>query len=329
MAFYTPNSAQQSVIRSFFWASLFLFLAAVVWVAYLGFQLTLTGKNVSPESVKLAGFADFAKSFRLTAPASAPIGLGASAGSDLAEKATLQQIFEWVADFENNRASDRLKKIKPVISGVVSAGLAERIGIRAGDEIVTVNGSAVGSVYDVYETFDQRAEQVAKLTIRRQGRLFSANLAAPAGSVIDAGSSGLLFNVPRGLNIVTRRQAGALAAQFDAQFLQPVPAEWRSLYQRNLARMMLELQPYVESQRDLTSNDPGFIRIEEVLSWHDEAFVKAMNQHAEAIRKEGALQMQLLSSLGDAAIGLVAALSLFLMAFWMRFRVTPRAAEGV
>jgi hypothetical protein len=301
------------------WVAFGFVVLTGIWLAYVGIQISSAGHRFTAQALEAPTYDQFKKALRLEQLA-APKLAGAPTSEQAARDASVAQIFAWIAEFENGRASDRLKKIPPVLSGVVFGGLAERIGIRSGDEVVSVNGAEVKSVLDVYDMLDQRGEQTVRLVIRRQGKLFAANLAAPAGERINAENSGLLFNVPKGLNVVGKSQTASLAAQFDTRFMLLVPPEWRRQYQQNLAVIAHELLSYIDSQRDRVEGDPGFIRIDQVLSWHHDAFMAAIEQHVENTRSASASQLAALGSFGDAIIGLIAALALFFIAFWFHNR---------
>jgi hypothetical protein len=254
----------------------FGFLAlTTAWLAIVGMQISSAGHRYTVNALKSPAFDQYRKAMRLEQLAAPKLVVGMTS-EQAARDASVNQIFEWIAEFENGRASPRLKKIKPVLSGVVFGGLSERIGIRPGDELVSVNGAEVDSVLSVYDMLDQRGEQTVRLVIRRQGKLFAANLAAPAGERINAENSGLLFNVPKGLNVVGKSQVAALASQFDSRFMLLVPPEWRRQYQTSLAVFSHELLSYIDSQRDLVEGDPGFIRVDQMLSWHHDAFNSAI-----------------------------------------------------
>lgn len=307
------------------WVAFAMVVIMAAWLAVVGLQISSAGHRFTAQALKGPDFDSYRKAMRiehLMAPK-----LPGMSSEVAARDASVAQIFEWIAEFENGRASDRLKKVKPVLSGVVFGGLAERIGIRAGDEVVSVNGAEVNSVLAVYDMLDQRGEQTVKLVIRRQGKLFAANLATGAGDRITAENSGMLFNVPKGLNIVAKSQVAALATQFDSRFMLLIPAEWRRQYQYSLAVLAHELLSYTDSQRELVEGDPGFIRIDQMLSWHHDAFSSAIEQHVEETRNASASQLVALGSFGDAIIGLIAALALFFVAFWFHNKAKLISAD--
>lgn len=314
-----------SWVKAFFLTSIALVVAACAWIAYIAIQISSSASQYSTQNLALPTFEQYAKTAKIESIA--PRTMAGLSIEDASKGATAQQIFEWVADFENGRAIDRIKKIPPLVSGVVPAGIAERIGIRAGDEIMTVHGAAVRSVFEVYEMLDQRPDQTARITLKRGGKLFSAVLTAPAGSMVNSETSGLLFEISRGLHVVTKSQSAALASQFETRFVQLVPPEWRRQYLQNVARFVLELQPYVDAQRELTAADAGFVRIEDMLSWHHEAFSTAIEKYAERVRQANVGQLIALGNFGDAVIGLVSALALFFVSLWFRSRYAAGQAD--
>ncbi|MFN4960189.1 MAG: hypothetical protein ACK5E2_05070, partial [Burkholderiales bacterium] len=158
--------------------------------------------------------------------------------------------------------------------------------------------------------------QAFRLVIRRKGTLFSTNIAAPAGERLDAESVGLLFDVPKGLNILGRTQVRALSNQFEAQFLLAIAPQWRRQYLDNLGSFAHELLALVDSQKTLTEGQPGFIRVDQMIGWHHDAFTASVDRISAQARQASIDQLAALGSFGDAVIGLIASLVLFFGAFW-------------
>lgn len=308
------------------WLSFLIVAGTAGWLSLIGIQISSAGHRFTAQALNQPEFPGYLKAFRLDHLAAPKPAIEPDKAA--IRDASVPQIFEWIAEFENGRSSDRLKKIKPVLSGVVFGSLSERIGIRPSDELVSINDAAVDSVLAVYEMLDQRGEQTVKLVIRRQGKLFAASLSAPLGERINAENSGLLFNVPKGLNVVGKSQASALAGQFDSRFMLLIPAEWRRQYQSSLAEFAHGLLAYTPSQRDVIEGEPGFIRMDQMLSWHHDAFMAAIERHVEETRTASASQLAALGSFGDAIIGLIAAIALFFSAFWIHNRSTITSSDS-
>jgi hypothetical protein len=307
------------------WLSFLIVAGTAGWLSLIGIQISTAGQRFTAQALAAPDFQVYLKAFRLDHLAAPKPAIEPDRGA--IRDASVPQIFEWIAEFENGRSADRLRKIPPVLSGVVYGSLSERIGIRTGDELVSVNDANVDSVLAVYEMLDQRGEQTVKLVIRRQGKLFAASLSAPPGERINAENSGLLFNVPKGLNVVGKSQASALASQFDSRFMLLIPAEWRRQYQSSLAEFAHDLLAYVPSQKGLVEGEPGFIRMDQMLSWHHDAFMSAIERHIEEARTASASQLAALGSFGDAIIGLIAAIALFFSAFWIHHRSTSSSDD--
>jgi hypothetical protein len=289
-----------------------LALAMSLWVGVIGYQLSGVSRQAEESSIRAPQFSEFVVFANLEV-ASLPRISGLSPESIVRGAGPLI-IFEWIAEFENGRASDRLLAIKPVVSGVVPASLSERVGVRAGDELVSVYGVPVESVFAVLSVMDERASQTARITLRRAGKLFAAELAAPAGGLVTPETSGFLFDAPEGLNVVGPREVSRLATQFEQGFVSLIPMEWRTLYLEGVARFALELKAYIESQSKLKASDVGFIKVGDMLSWYHSTFSERLSRHAQSVEKTRASQDNLMSQLGDAALGFAGAVLLFILA---------------
>ncbi|MFM8677069.1 MAG: hypothetical protein ACKOCR_06985, partial [Burkholderiaceae bacterium] len=115
------------------WTAFGLVVLTAIWLAYIGIQISSAGHRFTSQALKATDFDQYRKALRLEQlPAPKSVAFNSEKA---ARDASVAQIFEWIAEFENGRASDRLKKLKPLLSGVVFGGLAERIGMRAGDEV--------------------------------------------------------------------------------------------------------------------------------------------------------------------------------------------------
>ncbi len=319
--------AADRLTNTFFWIAFVMCLMALGWLGVVGYQLSSNAIKFRSAELSQPSFNEYRRVARLDTLPVAPPEIG-GLGLERARSASALQIFEWIGDFENGRSSQRLRTINPLVSGLVLGGLAETVGIRPGDEIISVNGSAVDSVYAVYEMLDQRGDQVSTLILRRAGRLFSASLVAPAGQVVNAENSGLLFKVPQGLNLVFRGHVRSLADQFVARFLDRLAPEWRASYLQGLAEIVIQLQPYIESQTTLTSAEPGFISIEQMLLWYHESFTQAIERHTRAQRELSVAQVAALGRFGDAVLGLVSSMALLGLAFLLRRVRAGEAGAG-
>jgi hypothetical protein len=289
-----------------------LALVMSLWLGVIGYQLSGVSKQANGSAIRAPEFAEFVVFANLEV-ASLPRISGLSPDAIVRGAGPLI-IFEWIAEFENGRSSDRLLAIKPVISGVVPGSLSERIGVRAGDELATVYGLPVESVFAVLSALDERASQTARITLRRAGKLFSAELVAPVGELVTAESSGFLFNAPEGLNVVGPKEVSRLATQFEQGYVSLIPMEWRTLYLEGVARFALELKAYIESQSKLNAGDIGFIKVGDMLSWYHSNFSQRLARYAQSLETLRARQDSLMSQLGDAALGFAGAVLLFILA---------------
>ena len=295
--------------------SLGLVILSTLWLAYVGIKISTAGSQIAAPILEVPTFDQYRRAFRLEGLlAPRPAGLDSRV---IARGASVEQVFDWISEFENGRAADRLRKIRPILTGVVTGSLADRIGLRSADELVSINGREVTSVLAAYDVLNQAGDQAFRLVIRRKGALFSANLAAAPGERLDAETVGLLFDAPRGLNVVGRNQIPVLSNQFEAQFLLAIPPQWRRQYLDNIATFAHELLAFIDSQKSLLEGEPGFIRVDQMIAWHHDAFSSSIDQKSVQARQASTDQLAALGSFGDAVIGLIAALALFFGAFWV------------
>jgi regulator of sigma E protease len=60
----------------------------------------------------------------------------------------------------------------PIVGQVIAGGAAEKAGLKAGDQIVAVDGSGIGTFAELHDTVRLRPGQELRLTIERDGRTF-------------------------------------------------------------------------------------------------------------------------------------------------------------
>ncbi len=305
--------------------SLGLVILSTLWLAYVGIKISTAGSQIAAPILEVPTFDQYRRAFRLEGLlAPRPAGLDSRV---IARGASVEQVFDWISEFENGRAADRLRKIRPILTGVVTGSLADRIGLRSADELVSINGREVTFVLAAYDVLNQAGDQAFRFVIRRKGALFSANLAAAPGERLDAETVGLLFDAPRGLNVVGRNQIPVLSNQFEAQFLLAIPPQWRRQYLDNIATFAHELLAFIDSQKSLLEGEPGFIRVDQMIAWHHDAFSSSIDQKSVQARQASTDQLAALGSFGDAVIGLIAALALFFGAFWVHNKARLTGVE--
>lgn len=108
----------------------------------------------------------------------------------------------------------------PVVGKVIAGGSAERAGLKPGDEIVSVNGTAVREFADLVRLIEPNANQTVQLQIKRQGELLNVPVTVSESvedgrkvGRIGVGSSGkILAGTRQPSEMVTVQKYGALAA---------------------------------------------------------------------------------------------------------------------
>ncbi|MEY4083933.1 MAG: hypothetical protein RL483_1302 [Pseudomonadota bacterium] len=316
-----------------FWflvASGVLLLLSLIWMGSVGSQIASKSTALSEVAPKLPAFEQYARLAKLTGLTPTPLERGTTEPEPIrgtSASDSLGAIFASFAAFENTRSEGRLKLIRPVVSGVEMDSPAYRAGVRIGDEIAAVGATDIGSVYDFMLRIGDANDKSVAIVLRRQGRLFNANLSVADEQVITAQNHGLMFATPRGLNVVSRLEALRLAEKFDRDFIQGVSSSWRGVYIDSLGRLAAQLGRYNLSQRELKADDAGFVSVANFLMWHHDQFQRAIDNYLADLQTATVSQAQVLSMLGDAVMGLVAALIFFFLSLWFHFRRAAREAE--
>jgi hypothetical protein len=316
-----------------FWflaASSVLLLLSLVWMGSVGSQIASKSTTLSQVTPKLPAFEQYARVAKLTGLTPTPLERGTTEpepirGSSASD--ALGAIFASFAAFENTRSEGRLKQLRPMVSGVELESPAYRAGIRIGDEIAAVGTTDVNTVYDFMIRIGDVNDKSVGMVLRRQGRLFNTTLAVPTDQIITAQNHGLMFATPKGLNVVSRLEAARLAERFERDFVQAVSSSWRGVYIESLGRLAAQLGRYNLSQRELGADDVGYVSLASFLMWHHDQFQRAIDNYLADLQTATISQAQVLSLLGDAVMGLVAALVLFFLSLWFHFRRQAREAE--
>jgi hypothetical protein len=307
-----------------------LLVLSLIWMGSVGSQIASKSNALSQVAPKQPSFEQYARVAKLTGLTPTPLERGTTEPEPIRGGSTsdsLVAIFASFAAFENTRSEGRLKQLRPMVSGVEGESAGYRAGIRIGDEIVALGTADVSTVYDFMIRIGDVNDQSVTMVLRRQGRLFNTTLAVPSDQIISAQNHGLMFATPKGVNVVSRLEAARLAERFERDFLQSVSSSWRGVYIESLGRLAAQLSRYNLSQRTLSADDVGYVSLANFLVWHHDQFQRAIDDYLADLQTASISQAQVLSLLGDAIMGLVAALVLFLLSVWSHLRRQAREAE--
>lgn len=226
----------------------------------------------------------------------------------------IEHAFANFAQFENGRAEFPLRKHEAVVTNVQPGSPAQVAGIVAGDLITAVNGKPAGFLWDVFVQLSAKPASTAELEIKRGDAASVAILKAPANSTIDAGNSGLLFDLPENLHYMGPNDVVELARQFSNRFLDSVPTEWRKEYAGNVDLYSQQLSQRITEQSTMKPEDPLYLRVDQMLVWHHETFMQAVERHSSEERDAENQVGAALDRLGSAVLATALALLLTLAA---------------
>lgn len=306
-------------------AALCLLAAGSVWLVAAGLALAHSASRVAGLEFRAPTFEDYVATLpnkpKIPHVEIAPLTAAEAAAVEMT--AMVKRAFESVREFENGRAEARLVKLRPVLSGVEAGSPAQLAGFQQGDEIASIWGKPVASIWELFVTMDVSAASSAEVELKRAGTLYKATLSSHSGVPLDVVVSGMLFDIPEGVLFIGTRQMIRAANDFIRDYVEAVPPDWRKTYAASLDLVMRGLAKRLNDQKGRSANDPGFLSHRKLLPWHHTAFLAEMERlridTQRAIRAQGAA----LLAFGQAATGVALALLLSVLALWRHSR-TPR-----
>jgi hypothetical protein len=315
---------------------LMVFLAALAlalcWLAYAGYQLHAATSAQNSILMKVPGFEGFIAS-RPSPDADAKKKPKAEAArpqkqAALVEpRALIEHAFSNFAQFENSRAEFPLRKREAIIASVQPGSPAQLAGIMAGDLIVSINGKPAGYLWDVFVQLSTKPTNSVEIEIKRNDEVARASMQAAAGAFVDTNSSGLLFDLPEGLNYMGPNDIVELARQFSTRFLDAVPNEWRTDYAGNVDLYSQQLTERIAEQAALKSTDPRYLRVDQLLVWQHENFMQALERLASEQRSAENQVGRALDRLGSAVLATAIAMLLALLAVVVGGMLFPRRSN--
>ncbi len=305
--------------------ALVILLLSAGWLATVGWHIAGNSRQFETLSVVAPSFEQYLGTLGLKPPA--PVkkaeNKAANPATDITKfnvRVALNKVFEQVAQFENARAEPAFKKIDPVVAEIAVGSAAEKAEFKVGDVLQNLSGYKVSTVWDLYTEFNDKPASMVEIEVMRNKKVSKLTLKSLSNSSLDLNTCGLLFNIPKGYNYVSTREIPQLAEQFRTRFVETVPADWRVMYLNNLALFSQGLLGLVSDQQGHKPADASFLRTDQMLLWHHEKFMQAIDKYQSDFRQAGVSQAGQLGAFGEAITGVCAALVLLMVAFAVHLR---------
>lgn len=323
-----PNESKTSIQAWFLgFASVLLVIALGVLFKSAG-DLTEAAVNFKNLTVKQPRFADFVGAQRyelllkkaskrpvnnLTekVPASEVKASTPVSAQRLDQGQAVQKAFEFFADYENKLSKPDLQIIKPVVAALEPGSFAELAGVKLGDSILSIGQTKLESVMGFYSALSEKPTAEFAMRISRDKRELNLFVRASKGISFTGNNTGIKFALPQELVYITEQDAKKLAEQYKADFMATIPSDWRTDVTNNLMQMAQQLSNLGKEFVDLNSAKPVRVKTSDLIVWQHKRWIESLEDYFSQRRVLESKVIDILSGLGDAASGFVAALLLF------------------
>jgi len=324
-----PNESKRSIHVWFLgFASVLLAIALGVLFNAAG-DLTEAAVNFKNLIVKQPRFADFVGPQRyellmkkiskrppnnLTekTPAAEPVKAPTPVGDQRLElDPAVQKAFEFFADYENKLSRPSLQIIKPVVAALEPGSFAELSGVKQGDTILSVGETKLESVIGFYSALSEKSASELAMRVSRDKRELNLFIRGSKGMIFSGNNTGIKFALPQDVIYITEQDAKKLAQQYKADFMSTIPADWRADAANNLMQMAQQLSNLGKEIVDLNSAKPIRVKSSDLIAWQHKRWTESLEDYFSQRRILENKVIDILSGLGDAVSGFVAALLLF------------------
>ena len=323
----------------YFWALTFSgFLLFVSLLALLGAagDLSSTASDLKNLKVEMPNLEDYANTqsidFRINGntnqrrlkPSDIP-KLAKDAIIPVRLEDAINRAFEFFAEFENKRAAPILTITPPIVESVEAGSPAEQAGLRAGDVILFVNSIKIESVMGSYLAFNEKSSAEVPLKVLRNKRdTLSFVLKNANRTQINGSNNGIKFVIPSEVVYLSEPETKRWSEQYRREMLTAIPVDWRTDAANNLMQNAKRLNLIAKGVVDPSGATPAKVQAKDVLIWQHKKVLENIDTYFSQRRKIENANSSYLSSMGDAVVGFICSLVIFVIAvalFWYQRRV--------
>jgi C-terminal processing protease CtpA/Prc len=231
----------------------------------------------------------------------------------------VNRAFQYFAEFENKLSAPILTVTLPTVESLEAGSPADLAGVKPGDLITHVGSNKIESVMGYYQALNEKpSTEVSLKLLRGKQNTISVVLKNSNKAVITESNNGIKFAGPLDVIYLTERDSKRMADQYRRDMLSAISIDWRAEAANNLMQNAKRLNLIAKGLVD-PSGSTTKIQTKDVLNWQHKKVLEAIDAYFSQRRKIENKNAFYLSGIGDAVVGFVCSLIIFLIAvalFW-------------
>ena len=240
----------------------------------------------------------------------------------------VNRAFQFFAEFENKRSTPILTATPPTVEVVEPGSLADIAGVKPGDLVLNVGSIKIESVMGFYQALNEKLSPETSLKLQRgKQNTITVAIKNPTKNPITDSNSGIKFAIPPEAVYLTERDSKRMADQYRREMLPAISVDWRTEAANNLMQSAKRLNLIAKGVVDSVGPSSAKIQTKDVLSWQHKKVLEAIDSYFSQRRKIENKNAFYLTGMGDAVVGFVCSLIIFLIAlalYWYQRRVVGK-----
>ena len=151
----------------------------------------------------------------------------------------------------------------------------------------------------------------------------------PARTPITGSNSGITFAIPPEAVYLTEQDSKRMADQYRREMLPAISVDWRTEAANNLMQSAKRLNLISKGVIDPSGPSSAKLRAKDVLNWQHKKVLEAVDSYFSQRRKIENKNAFYLTGMGDAVVGFVCSLVIFVIAgalYWYQRRIASKTS---
>jgi membrane-associated protease RseP (regulator of RpoE activity) len=240
----------------------------------------------------------------------------------------INRAFQYFAEFENKRSGPILTVTLPNVQSVEPGSPAEAAGVKSGDLILYVSSAKIESVMGFYQALNEKlSSEITLKLLRNRQNTISVVMKNATRNPLNPSNSGITFSIPPEAGYLTEQDSKKMAEQYRREMLPAISVDWRVEAANNLMQSAKRLNLIAKGVIDPSGSSSAKIQAKDVLNWQHKKVLEAVDAYFSQRRKIENKNAFYLTGMGDAVVGFVCSLVIFIIAgalYWYQRRIASK-----